>query len=131
MARSSFKIFSCFFIFLPINLINSIEMSHKKFRCLNGQCHPLHLSEKTSGIGLEICQLQCGRYGPLWPRPTGTINLGTWTTAIDAQRISIKSVPFVETSSLFTSMFAVFQDRLKGKFALAQPNIRGGSVVLL
>uniref|UniRef100_A0A182YEM4 beta-N-acetylhexosaminidase n=1 Tax=Anopheles stephensi TaxID=30069 RepID=A0A182YEM4_ANOST len=39
---------------------------------------------------LNHCRLLCGKFGPLWPRPTGRVELGKTTTAINLSTIKFE-----------------------------------------
>uniref|UniRef100_A0A182QJ60 beta-N-acetylhexosaminidase n=1 Tax=Anopheles farauti TaxID=69004 RepID=A0A182QJ60_9DIPT len=45
-------------------------------------------------FNLNHCRLVCGRYGPLWPRPTGTVYIDKETTPIDLTNIRFDHISF-------------------------------------
>lgn len=117
-----------------INLMemSKIKMLNRKYRCLrsdglNDNCQPFRFSDESPGVGLEICQLQCGTFGPLWPRPTGSVNLGSWTLAVDLNRISMQNKQKIQNNQIFPSMFEIFKTGLKRKFASAPFSVESGA----
>uniref|UniRef100_A0A182NN29 beta-N-acetylhexosaminidase n=1 Tax=Anopheles dirus TaxID=7168 RepID=A0A182NN29_9DIPT len=63
------------------------------YKCINEeQCHREYdhtndTHDSNTYTSLNHCRLVCGKYGPLWPRPTGAIDLDKETTRIDLTNV--------------------------------------------
>ena len=59
------------------------------YKCTNEeQCVRVYGNTKSANEShvfstLSKCRLLCGKYGPLWPRPTGHVTLGKETTVVN------------------------------------------------
>ena len=47
--------------------------------CNGDICTKVDANSSTSAVQLSTCKLTCGKYGSLWPKPTGAIQLGNQT----------------------------------------------------
>uniref|UniRef100_A0A182PDH5 beta-N-acetylhexosaminidase n=1 Tax=Anopheles epiroticus TaxID=199890 RepID=A0A182PDH5_9DIPT len=75
-------------IFVVLHALQS-PVSCKSYICANEeQCitandHQINTEHSKAFSSLNNCRLLCGKYGPLWPRPTGYVFLGNQTIAIN------------------------------------------------
>ncbi|KAG8229242.1 hypothetical protein J437_LFUL007928 [Ladona fulva] len=79
-----------------------------------GLCKRVLLPSGQLGLGRDSCGLICGPAGSLWPKPTGTISLGSTVTPVQADDISfVYPGPSIKNVDLIRSAITIFGDNLK------------------
>lgn len=71
-------------------MVKSYQMENKWYCRNNVDCLPLKESNNNVDKVFEtqnLCRLMCGKWGSLWPKPTGACNLEKSTTSINVNQI--------------------------------------------
>lgn len=92
-----------------LNLIIFSSLWH--YECFDNVCmrQDATRSQKT----FEICQLTCGQFGPLWPKPTGSVTLGTKIVIINPANMSVYGVEKESVVGNYVKQFlGVIQKRI-------------------
>ncbi|CAH0714148.1 unnamed protein product, partial [Brenthis ino] len=84
--------FYIIYLFIIIQCASTAE-NHPAWRwqCEDSKCVKMkHDPEGTDlALSLEACKMFCNQYGLLWPRPTGTTDLGRFLSKINMNNIEI------------------------------------------
>lgn len=81
-------------LLLCLTEINGEDAAPWRWSCEDNKCVKTRndYSNKEPVLSLEACKMFCNEHGLLWPRPTGSIDLGNFLSKININNIDIKMV---------------------------------------
>ncbi|XP_066589090.1 chitooligosaccharidolytic beta-N-acetylglucosaminidase [Prorops nasuta] len=63
------------------------------YKCDAGLCKKVPITEEIERpASLGVCQLFCGQYGTLWPKPTGHVSIGNRVVQLDPDNIDLEGL---------------------------------------
>ncbi|XP_071546083.1 LOW QUALITY PROTEIN: chitooligosaccharidolytic beta-N-acetylglucosaminidase-like [Panulirus ornatus] len=62
------------------------------YSCRDSLCVKEDRNQAREHISLEKCQLTCGKYGSLWPQPTGDVQLSSETVSFSPRNLKVTKI---------------------------------------
>lgn len=92
-------------------------MSLRSWECVNQKCIPTWYTDGSASRlqSLMTCNMLCSRQAPLWPHPTGSLNLADSVVPVRAEyfNLTIVSIPSIEVKDHVRDAFELFTKDLK------------------
>ncbi|KAK6630761.1 hypothetical protein RUM44_002930 [Polyplax serrata] len=87
---------------------------HWTWSCINGSCLRSSTPYDKNGTSLNICRMLCGKYGSLWPIPTGKAVLGNGFYYFHSSKIKFdySKVAGEAAKNYLTKVSTIFQSKL-------------------